>query len=239
MAVGEGSTPPPLTRKTIDVSSPYFLTSADHPGLNFVGENLLHDGNYSDWKNEMMNALFAKNKVEFIDNSLPMPEEGSADLMNWKRFNAMVRGWLVSAMEKEIKSNVKYASTARDIWPELEERFGRENAPRAYELRRTITTIRQENMTVSGYYTKLRGIWDEVQSINPLPACTCQGCKCEITKEIARSREKERLYDFLMGLNEEFGALRTRILSTDPLPTLNNAYHLLSQDEQQKKIGAS
>ncbi|XP_052619825.1 uncharacterized protein LOC128126128 [Lactuca sativa] len=94
-------------------------------------------------------------------------------------------------------------------------------------------------MTVSRYYTKLRGIWDEVQSINLLPACTCQGCKCEITKEIARSREKERLYDFLMGLNEEYGALRTQILSTDPLPTLNNAYHLLSRDEQEKKIGAS
>lgn len=45
--------------------------------------------------------------------------------MNWKRCNAIVRGWLVSAMEKEIKSSIKCDVIARDIWLDLEERFGR------------------------------------------------------------------------------------------------------------------
>ncbi|KAI3511103.1 hypothetical protein L1887_18247 [Cichorium endivia] len=40
------NTPPPSGVKSIDISSPYFLTSADHLGLNFVGDNLLSDGNY-------------------------------------------------------------------------------------------------------------------------------------------------------------------------------------------------
>ncbi|KAI3723909.1 hypothetical protein L2E82_35671 [Cichorium intybus] len=224
-------------KSVMDITSPYFLTAADHPGQNFVGENLLHDGNYSDWQNEMTNALFAKNKIGFVDGSIPMPKEGSGDLMNWKRCNAMVRGWLVSAMEKEIKSSVKYAITARDIWLDLQERFGKENAPRAYELRRIVTTIRQEDMSVSAYYTKLRGVWDEIHSINPIPTCSCQGCKCEISKEFAKMREKERLYDFLMGLNEEYGAVKTQILSTSPLPSLGIAYHLVSQDEKQRQIG--
>lgn len=68
MVAGDASMPPP-SKTTIDVSSPYYLTSSDHPGLNFVGENLLHDGNYSDWKNVMINALFAKNNMGFVDNS--------------------------------------------------------------------------------------------------------------------------------------------------------------------------
>lgn len=168
-----------------------------------------------------------------------MPEEGSADLMNWKRCNAMVRGWLLGTMEKELKRSVKYAVTTLDIWLDLQERFERENVPRAYELRRTITTIKQDNMTISSYYMKLRAVWDEVQSINPLPSCTCQGCSCNITKEILKAREKERLYDFLMGLNEEYASLRTQILSTDSLPILNSAYHLLNQYEHQRKIGGS
>lgn len=79
-------------------------------------------------------------------------------------------------------------------------------------------------MTVSAYYTKLRGIWDEMQSISPSPSCTCS---CDVTKEFAKMREKERLYDFLMGLNEEYNAVKTQILSSN---------HLVSQDEQQRKI---
>lgn len=54
-------------KSILDISSPYFLTHADHPGLNFIGENLLNDGNYNDWQNEMANALFAKNKFGFVD----------------------------------------------------------------------------------------------------------------------------------------------------------------------------
>lgn len=101
MVSGKGGSNLPPVSETIDVSSPYFLTSSDHLGLNLVGENLLHDGNYSDWKDEMMNVLFTKSKMGFVGNSLPMPQEGSNDFMNWKRCNPMVRGCYVSAMEKD------------------------------------------------------------------------------------------------------------------------------------------
>ncbi|GFP83765.1 hypothetical protein PHJA_000520000 [Phtheirospermum japonicum] len=49
--------------------------------------------------------------------------------MNWMRCNVMVRGWLTSAMGKEIKSSIKYAPTAQAIWTDLKERFRKENAP--------------------------------------------------------------------------------------------------------------
>ncbi|XP_023732774.1 uncharacterized protein LOC111880571 [Lactuca sativa] len=234
---GGGEKPSSSSEKTVmDISSPYFLTTADHPRQNFTGESLLQDGNYSDWQCEMTNALLAKNKIGFVNGSLPMSKEDSADLMNWKRCNAMVRGWLISAMEKEIKGSVKYAITARDIWMDLVERFGKENAPRAYELRRKVTTIRQDDPTVSAYYTKLRSIWDEVQSISPTPTCTCNGCSCDVAKEFLKIREKERLYDFLMGLKEEYNVVKTQIFSTDPLPILGVTYHLVSQDEQQRHV---
>lgn len=100
------------------MSSPYFFTNSNHPGQNFVVENLLSDGNYDDLENEMSNALFAKNKIGFVDGTLLMPQEDLNKFTNWKICNAVVRGWLVSSMEKEIKST-----------------------PQAYELGRMITTI--------------------------------------------------------------------------------------------------
>lgn len=192
---------------TIDVSSPYFLHASDDPGQIFVGE-LLHDENYGDWVNDMGNALFTKNKMGFVNRTIERPKDNSPDLMNWKRCNAMVQGWLTSAMEREIRSSVKYAKTAQEIWVDLEERFGKESAPRAHELRRALISTRQDKMTISTYYTKLRGLWDEIQSTSPTPKCTCGGCKCNLEKRISEERDKEKLYDFLMGLNDEHSVVK-------------------------------
>ncbi|GKB60076.1 LTR copia-type gag-polypeptide [Tanacetum coccineum] len=70
-------------------------------------------------------------------------------------------------MEKNIRNNVKYAGTASKIWSDLKERFGKESAPRAYELKQKIASTRQGGASVSKYFTQLRYIWDEAQSIYP------------------------------------------------------------------------
>ncbi|GKB07893.1 putative reverse transcriptase domain-containing protein [Tanacetum coccineum] len=47
-------------------------------------------------------------------------------------------------MEKEIHNNVKYAKTTTAIWKDLKERFGKESAPKAYELKQSLNTTRQD-----------------------------------------------------------------------------------------------
>ncbi|KAJ0846074.1 putative RNA-directed DNA polymerase [Helianthus annuus] len=201
--------------------------------------DVLTDNNYADWSQEMLNFLFAKNKVGFINGSIKKPEEDSSNYMPWMRCDAMIKGWLHTAMEKEIRTSVKYAMTAREIWVDLKERFGKVSAPRAYELKQLLTSTKQEGTSVSAYYTKLRGIWDEIQSVLPVPRCDCNGCTCEIGKKLQELRDKERLYEFLLGLNAEFGTIRTQILAMNPIPSLGNAYHLVAEDEQQRAISGT
>ncbi|GKA32670.1 putative retrotransposon copia-like protein [Tanacetum coccineum] len=144
----------------IDHDSPYYLHPSDYPRQMHVND-VLNDGNYADWSQEMLNFLFAKNKAGFINGSIKKPEEKSSEFMPWMRCDAMIKGWLHTAMEKEIRSSVKYAMTAREIWVDLKERFGKVSAPRAYELKRSLTFTKQDGTSVSAYYTKLRGIWDK------------------------------------------------------------------------------
>nr|GFA62440.1 putative Gag-polypeptide of LTR copia-type [Tanacetum cinerariifolium] len=59
-------------------------------------------------------------------------------------------------MEKGIRDSVKYANTSSKIWSDLKRRFGKESAPKAYELKKKITATRQEGSGVSTYYTRLR-----------------------------------------------------------------------------------
>ncbi|XP_022039974.1 uncharacterized protein LOC110942505 [Helianthus annuus] len=141
-------------------------------------------------------------------------------------------------MEKEIRASVKYANTAAEIWKDLQERFGKESAPRSYEIRQSITMTRQEGSTVSAYFTKLRGLWDEIDTMLPAPRCECEGCKCDVGKRLVELKEKERLYEFLMELNADFTVIRTQILAMKPTPTLGIAYHLVAEDEQQRNITA-
>ncbi|PWA90295.1 gag-polypeptide of LTR copia-type [Artemisia annua] len=164
------------------------------------------------------------------------PEKSSKDYMPWMRVDAMIKGWLTTAMEKNIRNSVKYAGTASEIWSDLNERFGKESAPRAYELKQKIASTRQGGATVSTYFTQLRSIWDEFQSINSFPRCSCDKCECGIGKRINEHQEKERLYEFLMGLDAEFTVIRTQILATKPTPSLGTAYHMVAEDERQRAV---
>nr|GEV20163.1 putative Gag-polypeptide of LTR copia-type [Tanacetum cinerariifolium] len=82
------------------------------------------------------------------------------------RCDAMIKGWLTRAMEKEIRNSVKYAKTAAEIWNDLKEMFGKESAPKAYELKQSLATTRQAGNLIGagdcrgGLYW-MRGIKEE------------------------------------------------------------------------------
>lgn len=100
--------------------------------------------------------------------------------------------------------------------------------PKAYELKQTIIRTCQVGATVSTYDTNLQGIWDEMQSVLAIPCYTCHGCTRNIERQMVELREKQKLYEFLMGLNSEFSVIQTQVLSMHPIPILGNAYHLIA-----------
>lgn len=59
--------------------SPYYIHSSDNLGQIFVNEPL-RDGNYGEWVVDMTNALYAKNKIGFVEGTIPMPNVNSNDL---------------------------------------------------------------------------------------------------------------------------------------------------------------
>ncbi|XP_054786851.1 uncharacterized protein LOC129302557 [Prosopis cineraria] len=224
-------------KNSSDTSSPYYLHPSDNPGQVYVSE-LLNEGNYAEWVNDMANALFAKNKIGFVDGTLSMPSVDSSELSAWMRCNAMVKGWLKSSMDKDVRISVRYAKSAREIWTDLEERFGKGNAPRVYELRRQVAMMRQDRSSAPTYYTKLKSLWDEIETIMPMPKCECGKCTCDIEKQLVEMKERDRLYEFLMGLDEASNTIKTQILSMKPTPRLGQAYHLVAEDEQQRQVSA-
>nr|GEX54490.1 retrovirus-related Pol polyprotein from transposon TNT 1-94 [Tanacetum cinerariifolium] len=82
-------------------------------------------------------------------------ETSSSEYKSWMRCDAMIKWWLTTTIEKGIRDSMKYSNTSSEIWSDLKERFGKESAPRAYELKKKITATRQEGSRVLTYYTHL------------------------------------------------------------------------------------
>ena len=115
----EISATPPSTH---NISSPYFLHSADHPGAILVS-TLLNGDNYPTWKRAMKMALNAKNKLSFIDGTLSKPTTSASETQLWERCSDMVLSWILNSIDKTIVNSLIYHACPRDVWLDLEDRF--------------------------------------------------------------------------------------------------------------------
>ncbi|GMJ07230.1 hypothetical protein HRI_004392200 [Hibiscus trionum] len=68
-------------------ANPYYLHQSDNPGMILLTQPLGSD-NYHSWRHAMMMALSTKNKLGFVDGSIPAPARILADRFNaWTRAN--------------------------------------------------------------------------------------------------------------------------------------------------------
>ena len=79
----------------------------------------------------------------------------------------------------------------------------------------------------------MKALWDELASYHdPLP------CKCGGLKALAEREEKERVMQFLMGLNESYATICGSILMMSPLPDTRKVHALVLQQEWQVDVAA-
>lgn len=85
--------------------------------------------------------------------------------------------------------------------------------------------------SVSAYYNKLRNLWDEVEAL--MPPSTCD---CEKSKGFVAHIDRQKLYQFLMDLNEMYHQAKSQILLMNLLPNINQAYAMLVGNKAQKFV---
>lgn len=106
--------PSKKTEGAPDTNSPLYIHASDYPKQMHVHDTLT-DNNYADWSQEMMNFLFAKNKVGFIDGSIQKRGKNSHDYMLWMQCDSTVKVWLTTMMEKDIRVSEVRQYSFRDM----------------------------------------------------------------------------------------------------------------------------
>ncbi|XP_010516220.1 PREDICTED: uncharacterized protein LOC104791909 [Camelina sativa] len=82
-------------------------------------------------------------------------------------------------------------------------------------------------MDLSSYHTQTQILWEELSNIQTTP---------HTVEDLLAEKETNRVIDFLMGLNDSYDNLRSRILMKNSLPSLSEIYNLLDQDDSQKSV---
>ncbi|XP_038902375.1 uncharacterized protein LOC120089012 [Benincasa hispida] len=144
----------PTTSSTFDLSFPpsmslnptvleqytnsYFLHHSDSTNLVIVS-NLLTETNYTSWSQVMVIGLIVKNKLGFVDGSIP---RSTGDLLSsWIICDGVVTAWILNSLPKEISISINFADSARKIWVDLQERYQCKNRPRVFQLRRELSNL--------------------------------------------------------------------------------------------------
>ncbi|KAF5455030.1 hypothetical protein F2P56_024649 [Juglans regia] len=145
----------------------------------------------------------------------------------------MIIAWIQHSVGSEHRSSIAHADTAANVWKDLRERFSIQNAPRIFQLTKSISSLIQDNDSVSQYYNQLKSFWDELEIYEPMPTCTCGSLRT-----LTGYNHRHKVMQFLMGLQDSYDAIRAQILLQEPLPPLNRIISLVQQEERRRQLHA-
>ncbi|XP_014490567.1 uncharacterized protein LOC106753288 [Vigna radiata var. radiata] len=223
------------TDQASNPTSPFYLHPGENPGLTLITQ-VLNENNYSSWSRSMRRALLSKNKVKFIDGSIKRPQKTDVVYDAWERCNMMILSWITKTLSPHIAESVIYVEEAKKLWDELKERFSKGNYFKISDLLQDIHSIRQGERGVSQFFTDLKILSEELESLRPILTCTiATPCSCDLSKVSLKYREAEHVICFLKGLNDSYNTVSTHILLMDPLPNVNRVFSLIIQQERQEK----
>lgn len=83
------------------------------------------------------------------------------------------------------------------------------------------------------YFGKMTKFWDDLTNYDKTVMCKCGGCTCNIAADLEKKRDEDKVHQFLLGLDEDvYRAVRASIISTDPMPSMNQVYSKIKSVER-------
>ena len=116
-------------------------------------------------------ALIAKNKFGFVLGSCARPLATSPLAGQWDRCDKMVISWLLNAVVKDIGQSLLFSSTARDVWLQLERRFGEVDSTKLFRVQRDLCLISQESFLSCRLFHSDQETMDDYNSLIAIPHC--------------------------------------------------------------------
>nr|XP_017256623.1 PREDICTED: uncharacterized protein LOC108226191 [Daucus carota subsp. sativus] len=220
-----------------DQSSVYYIHPSDSASLQLASVKFNGTG-FTSWKRSMILSLSHKNKIGFVDGSIPKPDATSPDFKPWERCNNLVCSWLLFNLDEEIAQSCLYFDYASEIWSDLEDRFGFSTLSQVYSVEQKLADLSQGSKSVSSFFTEIRTLWDALADASPPVRCICTKCTCNVNHRLLQKQQEHRLVQFMMKLSDKFSTIRGNVLmqQQQQLPTVSQAFRIFSQEERHQEV---
>ena len=131
-----------------------------------------------------------------------------------------MKGWLINSMEPNLIGYFLRLPTAKEVWDAAANTYyDGSDISQVYDLTCKASRMRQDGRPVETYYSDLQSLWQEIDYRRPNPM-KC-GTDIEIFNKIV---QMDRVYTLLAGLDEMFDQIRSDILRTEPLPSVEQTF---------------
>ncbi|GJW23743.1 ribonuclease H-like domain-containing protein [Tanacetum coccineum] len=218
----------------LDIGNPLHLHPNDFATLTVVSIKLKGTENYQVWSCAMLLALEGKNKTGFIDGSCRRSNTDEVLGRQWDRVNAIVLGWILNSISEELFLGQIFSKRAKHVWDELKETYDKVDGSVTFNLHHKINSLSQNGSSIADYYHKLNALWKQFDALVQLPRCTCHAAE-----DFKKHNSLMKLMQFLMGLDDSYMAIRSNIMSRDPLPDVRGTYAIISSEESHRVVSTS
>jgi hypothetical protein len=167
--------------------------------------------------------------MAFLSGAIPIPAPVDSVYPAWERCNTLIMSWILNSVSPSIAQSIIYLERASNIWVDLRKRFSHGDLLRVAELQEEVYAFKQGTRSVSEYFTSLKSVWEELDNLPPLSACSCSA---------KLYHSQDFTICFLKGLDERYAMVCSQILLLDPLPLINRVFSMVIQHERQQ-VGSS
>ena len=216
---------------SINVKHVQANSSVENPSLH-ITTHKLNGQNFLQWSQSMKLYVKGKCKMGYLDGSIDIPEADNPSYKIWDEQNSMVMSWLINSMNPHISQVFLFLPSARNLWDAATETYSYlENTAHLYEFKCLIHETKKGSDIVAAYYNIMNSLWQELDLYYD------GEWKCgDDSKRFKRLQEKERVFEFLAGLNPNLDEVRGRVLNKEPLPAIREVYAYVRREESRRKV---
>ncbi|KAL4562118.1 hypothetical protein LXL04_034312 [Taraxacum kok-saghyz] len=207
------------------------FSGSDLSSLHITGHKL-NGQNYLQWAQSVKIVICGRGKLGYLTGDLPAPPATDPAHNTWQAENSLVLAWLVNSMDPKISRRYLWFQTAKEVWDAARRMYSDlGNASQIFELRAKLKEIKQGSTSVTQYFSTLQDLWQELDLFLD-EKLTCAECNVKVQKQI----ERERVFDFLAGLNRNLDEVRGRVVARDPFPSTEDAFAEVRREEVRRKV---
>ena len=195
---------------------------------------IFNGDNFAQSSQAMRSYLKGRQLWFYVSGDRPIPEQVDKEtdsayairIGDWESSNHHIITWFRNTSIPSIVDEFGNIDIAKEVWDLLVTRYVGPSGARNFKLTCELYQIRQKpSERINVYHSRLKSIWDQLIAFEPVLSNSTD------TKLVYVHCEQGRLFQFLMGLRDEFESAISHILHQDPLLTVSQAIHKLVDNE--------